>query len=166
MSNCHSIVEQGFLFGPGPNINKQVINFKESNLLEYEGYYACILDNVLSADECSDLVRAVKAQTTGEWQQATINAGYSGQRIDTESRLCGRIIWDNKELAARIWSRCKDHVPEILELKDKPGITRGGYMTKDWSYRMVRLNPSMRFLRYFDGNYFRRESINIQCLFS
>ncbi|KAL8831224.1 MAG: hypothetical protein Q9170_005395 [Blastenia crenularia] len=149
---------QGFLSGRRLDVTKQVINFKDTELPEYEGYYACILDNVLSANECSNLVRAAKAQTNGEWQQATINAGYSGQQIDAESRLCGRMIWDNEELAARIWARCIGHVPEILELKDRPGITGGGHLTKDWLYRLVGLNPSMRFLRYFDGNYFRRES--------
>ncbi|KAL8720012.1 MAG: hypothetical protein Q9225_003057 [Loekoesia sp. 1 TL-2023] len=147
---------QGFLSALRPGIQKQIIDFKAVDLPEYEGYYACILDNVLSADECANLIRAAKAQTDGEWQQATINAGYSGQQIDVETRLCGRIIWDNKELASRIWARCQDHVPEILELKDKPLITGAGPLMKDWTYRLTGLNPGMRFLRYFDGNYFRR----------
>ncbi|KAL9593286.1 MAG: hypothetical protein Q9219_007619 [cf. Caloplaca sp. 3 TL-2023] len=149
---------QNFLSTPSPNITKHTIDFAATDIPEYEGYYACILDNVLSPTECANLVRAAKAQTKdGEWQQATINAGFSGQQVDPETRLCGRIIWDNELLASRIWARCRDHIPELLLLRDKPGITGGGghLMKEDWSYELQGLNPSMRFLRYFDGNYFR-----------
>ncbi|KAL8934450.1 MAG: hypothetical protein Q9216_005908 [Gyalolechia sp. 2 TL-2023] len=125
---------QGFLSAPQTGIRKQTIDFKNCNLPEYSDSYACILDNVLSAEECAKLVLAAKASNDGEWQQATINAGYSGQQIDPETRLCGRIIWSNPELVSRIWNRCKDHVPEILRLKDRPGITGSGHLIKDWTY--------------------------------
>ncbi|KAK3178680.1 hypothetical protein OEA41_000817 [Lepraria neglecta] len=144
-----------FLSVSGPEIEKHIIDFKETELPEYEGYYACILDNVLSANECANLIRAAKAQANGEWQQAMINVGSGSQEIDTETRSCGRIIWDNRELLSKIWARCQNLVPEILELKDKPGITGSGWLKKSWTYRLTRLNERMRFLRYFDGNYFR-----------
>ena len=147
-----------FLLNPGPAIKKDVINFKETDLPEYDGYYACILDNVLTAEECANLIRAAKAQAHDQWQQATINVGFGMQEVDTESRSCGRIIWDNGELLSKIWARCQDAVPEILELKDQPSITGSGYLKKGWTYRLSRLNERMRFLRYFDGNYFRRKS--------
>ncbi|MCJ1456904.1 hypothetical protein MMC28_007270 [Mycoblastus sanguinarius] len=156
-----------FLSGPGPETKKQIIDFKATELPEYEGYYACVLDNVLSADECANLIRAAKAQTNGEWQHAMINVGYGRQEIDTETRSCGRIIWDNGELASKIWGRCQHLVPEILELKDKPGITGTASLKKSCTYRTTGLNERMRFLRYFDGNYFRRESSeNIKDLFA
>lgn len=147
-----------FLSTPRSDIKKQIIDFKEAGLPEYDGYYACILDNVFSVEECANMVRAVKAQTNGEWQQATINSGFSGQEVDTESRLCGRIIWDNEELASKIWARCQDHVPENLEVEDAPHITGSNLLMKGWTFRPVGLNPSLRFLKYHDGNYFRRES--------
>ncbi|KAL8699609.1 MAG: hypothetical protein Q9201_005903 [Fulgogasparrea decipioides] len=37
-----------FLSSPTSDVKKQLINFKETELPEYKGYYACILDNVLS----------------------------------------------------------------------------------------------------------------------
>ena len=83
--------------------------------------------------------------------------GFGMQEVDIESRSCGRIIWDNGELLAKVWARCQDQVPEILILKDQPGITGRGYLKKDWTYTLSRLNDRMRFLRYFDGNYFRRK---------
>ncbi|KAL8688773.1 MAG: hypothetical protein Q9218_005397 [Villophora microphyllina] len=144
-----------FLSNPGPEIKKKVINFKDTELPEYEGYYACILDNVLTTEECTNLVRAVKARNYGEWEHAMINTGYGKQELDPETRSCGRIIWDNQKLASKIWARCQDHVPEIHELKDRPDITGHGYLQQDWTYRLTRLNESMRFLRYLDGNYFR-----------
>ncbi|KAL9012148.1 MAG: hypothetical protein Q9173_003061 [Seirophora scorigena] len=149
---------QNFLSHPGPEVQKQIVDFKASDLHEYQGYYACILDHVFSAEECAAMIRAVKAQTDGDWQQATINSGFSGQEVNTQSRLCGRIIWSNEELAAKIWTRCQAHVPEILEVKDAPHITGGTLLMKGWKFALIGLNESMRFLRYFDGNYFRRGS--------
>ncbi|KAL8731147.1 MAG: hypothetical protein Q9181_004394 [Wetmoreana brouardii] len=144
-----------FLSSSRPDVKKQVINFEETEVPEYKGYYACILDNVLSADECADLIRAAKAQTNGEWEQAGVNVGYGRQQVDLETRSCGRIIWDDRELASKIWARCQDWVPEILELKDRPEITGKGYLKKGWTYRATGANERMRFLRYLDGNYFR-----------
>lgn len=63
-----------FLSNQGPEIKKQTINFRKTDLPEYEGYYACILDGVLSADECANLIRAAKAQANEEWRQATIKS--------------------------------------------------------------------------------------------
>lgn len=53
-----------------------------------------------------------------------INARFGMQEIDLEAESCGRMMWDNKELVSKIWARCHDVIPEILEPKDKPGITR------------------------------------------
>ncbi|KAL9580581.1 MAG: hypothetical protein Q9212_004411 [Teloschistes hypoglaucus] len=146
---------RNFLSGLSPNIEKEIINFKDTELPEYEGYYACILDNVLTAEECTNLIRAAKARSYGEWEHAMINTGYGGQQVDPETRSCGRIIWSNQQLVSKIWARCREHVPEILELKDRRDITGHGFLTQGWTYRMTRLNDSMRFLRYLDGNYFR-----------
>ena len=63
---------------------------------------------------------------------------------------------DDGEVVAKIWARCRDAVPEIFELKDRPKITGSGGLNQDWTYRLSRLNERMRFLRYLDGNYFRR----------
>ncbi|KAL9045099.1 MAG: hypothetical protein Q9214_001819 [Letrouitia sp. 1 TL-2023] len=142
-----------FLLDSPVGITKRIIDFKKTELSEYNGYYACILDDVLSADECGELIRAAKAQTDGEWQLAMINSGSGGQVVDLESRSCGRIIWDDPKIVSRIWARCQGLVPELHELKDKPSITGNGLLKKGWSYRMTRLNERMRFLRYFDAHF-------------
>ncbi|KAL9613340.1 MAG: hypothetical protein Q9167_002101 [Letrouitia subvulpina] len=142
-----------FLLGSSSEITKQIIDFKGNELPEYEGYYACILDNALSADECGELIRAAKAQTNGEWQLAMINSGSGRQEVDLGSRSCGRIIWDDPEIVSRIWARCQGLVPELHELRDRPSITGTGPLKKGWSYRLTRLNERMRFLRYFDAHF-------------
>ena len=165
-------ISPNFLSSPSPNITKQAIDFAAADLPEYSNYYACILDNVLSASECSTLIHAVEAQTNGEWHQATINSGFNGQEVDPEARVCGRIIWPNEDLAAKIWERCKGHVPEICEVNAEkvPHITGGSLLMKGWRFKAVGLNEGMRFLRYFDGNYFRRmlvlPSVNFSYLLS
>ena len=145
-----------FLSGPSLAIDKHVIDFAATSLPEYSGSYACILDNVLTAGECAELLRAAKVTTNGEWAHAMINSGSGGQQeLDTESRSCGRIIWENQDVASKIWARFEGAVPELLELKDRPEITGKGWLKKEWVYRVNRLDGWMRFLRYFDGDYFR-----------
>jgi hypothetical protein len=45
--------------------------------------------------------------------------------IDT--RNCGRIIWDDVEIASRIQDRIMPHLPkEIVTLRSQPGVTGEG----------------------------------------
>ena len=83
-----------FLSKPNPAVaRKTVINFKKTPLPEYQGLFAAILDNVLSRDECDDLIRAAEATTGGQWEQAMINVGNGEQMLIPDARDCGRIIW-------------------------------------------------------------------------
>lgn len=129
MNRSHQLPED-FLLGSLPAITKQTIDFKKTELPEYKDYYACILDNVLSAHEWGELIRAAKAQTDGEWQLAMINSSSDRQVVDLESRSCGRIIWDDPEMVSRIWARCQGLVPELHELEDKTSITGDGPLKK------------------------------------
>ncbi|KAL8992924.1 MAG: hypothetical protein Q9169_006730 [Polycauliona sp. 2 TL-2023] len=150
-------IPPNFLSHPSPTIHKQTIDFPNSNLPEYAGYHAYILDSVFTPSECTSLIHAVKAANNNneDWEQATINSGFNGQEVDTESRLCGRTIWDNPDLASRIWNRCKDHLPEICEVEQAPHVTGDSLLMKGWRFGVVGLNERMRFLRYHDGDYFR-----------
>ena len=147
-----------FLSGPGPEIKKETVDFKDTKLSEYDGLYACILDNVLTAEECAQLIRAAESRTKGVWEQAMINAGNGRQELDPYTRDCGRIIWDDKELVGKIWARCQDAVPEIMDLKDKARVTGNGPVKREETWKLSRLNERMRFLKYVEGNYFRCKS--------
>ena len=146
-----------FLLGPGPEISKTTIEFKSTKLPEYDGLYACVLDFVLTAEECAQLIRAAESRTKGIWEQAMVNAGNGRQEFHPSTRDCGRVIWDDKELVAKIWARCQDAVPEIAELKDIAKVTGYGPVKRKERWKLSRLNERMRFLKYVEGNYFRRK---------
>ncbi len=78
------------------------------------------------------------------------------QQLMTDARDCGRIIWDSREMVARIWDRVKDFVPEIHFLMGVPRITGNGPAKRKEVWEMSRCNERMRFLKYGEGQYFRR----------
>lgn len=150
-----------FLSGPGPQKVVHKVDFKQTALPEYDGLFAVVIDNCLSKEECNELVRAAEATTNGKlWEQAMVNVGNGNQRMIMDVRYCSRIIWDDRDLVAKIWSRVKDCVlPDIEYLKDKPKVTGFGPMKRGEVLQMTRLNERMRFLRYEPGQYFRRTSL-------
>lgn len=148
---------QDFLSRPGPKAVVEKVDFTKTNLPEYKGLYATVIDNALTAEECNALVQAAEAHNDGKWEQALVNVGQGRQMLITDTRDCGRIIWDDKTVVEKIWSRIKDHVPEIQYLKNAPLITGPGPARWNETYQMTRLNERMRFLRYVKGQYFRRK---------
>ena len=68
-----------------------------------------------------------------------------------------RIIWDDRDIVERIWNRVKDEVPELKTLVGVPKITGNGPAKRKEVWCFERLNERMRFLRYGEGQYFRRE---------
>ena len=90
-----------------------------------------------------------------------IDAGGGRQELATDSRDCGRIIWDDREIAKRIWNRVKDVVPEIHSLSNAPKITGNWAAMRKETWRAERLNERMRFLKYGEGQYFRREYLGL-----
>ncbi|KAL8932319.1 MAG: hypothetical protein Q9211_006382 [Gyalolechia sp. 1 TL-2023] len=144
-----------FLSKPAPNIQLQKIDFAQTLLPEYNGLYAVVLDNVLTKAECDDLIRAAEARTGGEWEEAMVNVGGGRQRLITDTRDCGRIIWDDKAIVAKIWDRVKECVPEIQSLKGMARVHGYGPVKRGETLVMTRLNERMRFLKYTEGQYFR-----------
>lgn len=144
-----------FLSEPAPNIQLQRIDFTKTPLPEYKELYAVILDNVLTKSECEDLIRATEARTGGQWEPAMVNVGGGRQKLITDTRNCGRIIWDDRNVVAKIWDRVKESLPEIHSLKGMPHVTGYGPVKRGETLVMTRLNERMRFLKYTEGQYFR-----------
>ena len=94
---------------------------------------------------------------TPESLRAMINIGGGAQALYTDSRDCGRIIWDDRDVVERIWSRVKGSVPEIEHLKGKARVTGNAAVMRGETWKMTRLNERMRFLKYSEGQYFRRK---------
>jgi len=73
------------------------VNFAESALPEYAPYYATVLDNVLSASECAELLRlAALSSPTGDWAPALLNVGVGVEILETEVRHCDRYITSDR----------------------------------------------------------------------
>ena len=159
MESLYNELPEDFLVGPGPDVRKKRIDFKQTPLPEYSEFYAVILDDVLTMQECKILISSAQAQTGGKWEQAMVNIGNNQQELRTESRNCGRIIWDERTIVERLWNRVKRHVPEVEVLKDVPLITGIGPVKRKEIWQVSRLNERMRFLKYGPGQYFRCESM-------
>lgn len=144
-----------FLTGKPPTPTKTLIDFTKTPIPEYAKDYAVIIDNALTKAECDALVRAAEARTNGQWEQAMINIGGGMQALATDTRDCGRIIWDDRDIVERIWQRVKHFVPEIHTINQQPLVTGMGPWKRKEVLQMTRLNERMRFLRYEEGNYFR-----------
>lgn len=149
-------IPKDFLSGPGPKIEKKDVEFGYTDLPEYEGRHATILDNAFSKSECDILVQAAESQSNGTWEQAMINVGGGRQALMTDSRDCGRIIWDDKDIVEKIWSRVKGSVLEVEYLKRMPRVTGKRIALSGETWKMTRLNERMRFLKYCEGQYFKR----------
>ena len=137
-------------------VTKVVIDFKRTNLPEYDGLYAVVLDNVFTEQACQALVDMAESTTGGEWEEAMVNIGNGKQRKMKDARDCGRIIWDDFDMVATIWARVKDQVPEILTLDNKSRVTGWGPVHRNEIWTMSRLNERMRFLKYQENQYFKR----------
>ena len=72
-------------------IQAKQINFATTTLPEYAPYYATVLDNVLSASECAELLELAELSSpTGNWAPALINVGPGFEVLETDIRHCDR----------------------------------------------------------------------------
>lgn len=148
-----------FLSGAGPQVEVSRIDFNKAGLPGYDGLYAVVLDNVLTAEECDQLVLAAEGCTEGAWEPALVNIGMGMQKLRLDIRKCGRIIWDDRAVVEKVWNRVKNYVPELELLSNAPDITGNGPVMRKETWQMTRLNERMRFLKYGAKQYFQRGSI-------
>jgi hypothetical protein len=164
---------------PDPSVIKvKRVKFKDTPLSEYRDLYAVVLDNVLSQDECDQLLRMAEMSTgahgnnTGGiegkeienngWRPAMVNAGRNHEVLALHYRNSDRIIWDEKEVTTRLWRRVmqgegmKEYFSVLDGEKYLPAIgnsaTRPG---ERWVITEQGLNERMRFLKYGPGQFFK-----------
>jgi hypothetical protein len=145
----------GLLVGAAPpDCKSELIDFSKTQLPEYSGLFALLIHNLLTPAECNELLNA--AQSTANWEQATINIGGGRQVLATEARNCDRIILDDEVIAERLLDRILPHLPpEVVTLENKPRITGNWPLKRKEVLRITRLNERLRFLKYTHGMYFR-----------
>jgi len=149
---------KNFLTGAPPNPKITKIDFTKTEVPEYEGLYATVLDGILTPEECHTLVAAAESQAPNKWERAMINIGNGEQALYEDTRKCGRIIYDSQEMVDRIWERVKGLVPELTTLANQPLVTGTGPSKRHEVWKYTRLNERMRFLKYTAGEYFKRRS--------
>lgn len=144
------LVSEDFLVAPAPDIKVSRVDFEKVGLPMYKGRYAVVLDDVLSPSECETLIKAAEASSSGGWERAMVNIGNGRQRLMTDTRNCGRIIWDSGDVAGRVWERI-EHLPEVQEimrLENVPHIFGSGPTKWNEVWKFTRPNERMRFLKY------------------
>lgn len=148
-------------------ITMRVIDWETTDLPQYAGRYAAVLDHVLSPSECAALLGLVEdsvadrgASGTRTWRPALVNVGGGMEMRDTEYRNSDRIVWDNQEVVDRLWARCATvpGIPEQFAEVVEPARKKGA---KDRRWRFSCVNARMRFLKYSQGQFFRRESLSL-----
>ncbi|KAK0710717.1 hypothetical protein B0H67DRAFT_583275 [Lasiosphaeris hirsuta] len=146
----------------------KVIDWTKTDLPEYRGRYAAVLDNVMSPSECETLLSLAEDSVsnrgksgTRTWRPALVNIGGGLETLDKEYRNSDRIIWDNQVIMDRLWARCAraDGVEEKLAVVDdlvKPrGRNNKAAPRKAVRWEFNRFNERMRFLKYEGGQFFR-----------
>ncbi|OGM43543.1 hypothetical protein ABOM_008045 [Aspergillus bombycis] len=139
------------------------IDFATSDppLPEYKNRFAAIIDHILTQEECNELIRLAEASTltpqsaTPVWERAMVNMGNGRQKLVTDTRNCGRIIWDTPELAEKLLNRLMPFLRDldIDRLENHPFVT--GLAGRNKTYKLTRLNERLRFLKYEGGEYFK-----------
>jgi hypothetical protein len=150
------------------------IDFKNTVLPEYRNLYAVVLDNVLSQEECDQLIhlaeRSVGAhQDDAEeevendgWRPAMVNAGRNREVLAVDYRNSDRIIWDEKTVVSKIWQRVlqgKGIKEDLLRLEGKKYAPVCGLIVEkgEGTYVATKqgVNERMRFLKYGPGQFFK-----------
>ncbi|KAJ9655987.1 hypothetical protein H2198_005240 [Neophaeococcomyces mojaviensis] len=141
---------------PPSTCRAETIDFEQVGLTHYKGKFAVLIHDLLSAEECKELLEAAEEASGFKWEGAMVNVGNGRQEMMTDVRLCDRILWDASQLVDVLGARIKPFLPEnVVTLKDCAGITGAGPVKRKETYQMTRLNERLRFLKYGRGMYFR-----------
>ena len=117
------------------------IDFSQTPLATpYSPFYAKIIDNVFTPNECADLIAL--ASSTGDWSPAGLSAEGPTQTVHTNFRNSDRMLVINDEVSSRIYEKLRPLVDEISEIA--PGsrwscITARPGKAQGPTWKMVRL---------------------------
>jgi predicted 2-oxoglutarate/Fe(II)-dependent dioxygenase YbiX len=93
----------------------------------------------LTPDECEHLI--ARGEALG-FEAASVRTS-GGPQMLTQVRNNDRVVFDDPELAASLWERVKDMLPEAIE-----GCRPSGLYEQ---FRFYRYDPGQRFKRHKDG---------------
>jgi hypothetical protein len=147
------------------------IDFEDSPLPEYKRLYAVVLDNVLSKEECDQLLvmaevsvgahRGEDELENNRWRPAMVNAGRNYEVLALDYRNSDRIIWDSHLVAQRLWHRVmqaegmKEYF-SVLQGEEYQPVCGNSILGGDrWKVTNQGLNERLRFLKYGAGQFFK-----------
>ncbi|QUC23367.1 uncharacterized protein UV8b_07608 [Ustilaginoidea virens] len=128
-------------------------------LPEYEGAVAAVLDNVLSPEECAQLLCLAESSVVLEkgaaspWRPALVSAGAGWEVPIFDYRNSDRIVWDQQTIVNRLWDRCRQGRGVEALFGRTPADRERGHLSGRWVFE--RVNERMRFLKYSPGQFFR-----------
>lgn len=93
-----------------PTINPIV--FSETPLRHYAGYYATVLDDVFTPEECQSLL--MQATKSSSWTPAGLSAEGPSQTVHKNFRNSERILYIDSDTSRRIYERLRPLVEEEL----------------------------------------------------
>lgn len=156
-SNKVDIPDSFLTTPPAKPITSTPVDFVAGGLPEYKSCIALVLDNVLSPEECKEMLRLVEASVpVGEdgnaspWKKALVSLGLGLEAPAPGYRESWRIIWDEQTVANRVWDRCLQ-VEGLRELLATVEDHNTRYPGTWW---FSRPNDRLRFLKYTQGQYF------------
>ncbi|PTB68487.1 hypothetical protein BBK36DRAFT_1113367 [Trichoderma citrinoviride] len=145
---------------PSQPVTFRPVPWEDSPVPEYAKCKAWILDNVLSPEECSQLIAYAEASARPEkpgdspWKPALVSVAPGVEARVPGYRNSDRIIWDNQLLVDRLWDRCAQ-AEGLSELVATAPCPRPDHIRTQGTWRFARLNERMRFLKYTPGMFFR-----------
>ena len=157
ISNAIAIPDSFLTSAPVAPVTLRHVPFASSEIPEYAGRLAVSLDNVLSPEECQQLLTLAEASVPMEdgvespWRPALLNVGVGLEVVATEVRNNDRIIWDEQTVVDRLWQRCLN----AEGLKDLMSRTPKDKHVLSGRWVFERVNNRMRFLKYTPGQYFK-----------
>ncbi|UNI21219.1 hypothetical protein JDV02_007230 [Purpureocillium takamizusanense] len=155
-------------------VSSHPIDFAASPLPELAGRIAIILRDVLSPAECARLISLAEASvplrddtdndnsggdgdgvkaSSAAWRPALVNLGNGLEAPAPNYRVSDRIVWDQQDLADRIWRRCLQADDGLRRTLAR--VPAGWRDDGKGEWRLKGINRRMRFLRYGPGQYFK-----------
>jgi hypothetical protein len=131
----------------------------DETMVEYKDYIAVVIDNILTESECQELIKIAEASTvtsdspTPKWGRAMVNAGNGKETMATDTRNCGRILFDSPLIAERLLNRLRPFINEcgVERIYQQSKITGLGPWKRKETLQISRLNERLRFLKYEGG---------------
>ena len=107
--------------------------------------YIVELAEVLTANECLELIEKIEQLKPS---LATINTA-TGTKVNTDVRNNERVIFDDPELAEKLFIDAKDNLPQEFAGRTICGANE--------RFRCYRYKPGMRFAPHSDGSFIRND---------